>query len=401
MYRYNIAFIKMSNSDYSRMLTKMAELKELEAEYKRIVGTYRPATSTTEKETYNQTDNKNAMSNTATPLVTRPGDDHVKVWKYVGKIDPGTNPTLDSNSMKCWNLAANDTRLFKKVVYTGDSEFNSNPGQQEWNNRCYGLMYDASDNAAFDTTSAGYTVMTGKTGTPATNIYTKLGITNDKDLVNIAGAAKVREIQQRVNSLIKEIVEVSEAGINNDLNELVKSSTESNELIGQIHKYMNSNSQDINRMNRLIEKRKRASSVYAEVNEQRTLFARKYRFIFYVFIAIFIIGGYALYTSKIPALEQLMQLKEYFQTGWWTRWWVITIVVLIFLLSSFGWDMKGNIMMVFRYISDPEFWTGQMWWLGVSFLLLLIVFFHATFKSFFVEFDASMKEVQDGLDKDS
>jgi len=87
MYRYNIAFIKMSNADYSRMLTKMAELKELEAEYKRIVGTYRPATSTTEKGTYNQIDNKNAMSNTATPLVTRPGDDHVKVWKYVGKID--------------------------------------------------------------------------------------------------------------------------------------------------------------------------------------------------------------------------------------------------------------------------------------------------------------------------
>ena len=58
-------------------------------------------------------------------------------------------------------------------------------------------------------------------------------------------------------------------------------------------------------------------------------------------------------------------------------------------------------MMVIRYITDPEFWTGQMWWVGVTFLLLLVIFFHATFKSFFVEFDAGMKEMQSGLDGDS
>ena len=86
--------------------------------------------------------------------------------------------------------------------------------------------------------------------------------------------------------------------------------------------------------------------------------------------------------------------------GWWTSWWVITIVIIILILSSFGWDMKGNIMMVIRYVTDPTFWTGQMWWLGVTFLLLLIIFFHATFKSFFVEFDAGMKNVQEGLDKE-
>jgi hypothetical protein len=391
----------MSNSDYSRLLTKMAELKELEVQYKEITGNYRPATARQEKETYNQLDDKNAMSNTATPLVTRPGNDHQKVWKYVGKIQPDASNTKNGNSLKCWNLAANDTRLFKKVVYTGDAEFGSNPGQQEWNNRCYGLIYDASENGFDTTTSTGYTTMTGKTGNPATNIYTKLGIANDKDLENIAGAAKVNEIQGRVNSLIREIVEVSEAGINSDLNDLVKASTESNELVSNIHKYMNNGALETEEYNRLVKKRKNISSTYSEVNEQRTLFARKYRFIFYVFIAIFIIGGYAFYTSNIPAIDILMRLKEFFQTGWWTRWWVITIVVIIFILSSFGWDMKGNIMMVFRYISDPEFWTGQMWWLGVSFLLLLIVFFHATFKSFFLEFDASMKEVQDGLDNDS
>lgn len=391
----------MSNSDYSRLLTKMAELRELNGQYKELTGKYRPATAEQAKDTYNQDNNKNAISNTATPLVTRPGDDHAKVWKYVGKITPDANNTLDDNSWKCWNLAANDTRLFKKVVYTGDAEFGSNPGQQEWNNRCYALMYDASDNAAYDTTSAGYTVMTGKNGAARTNIYTKLGITDDKDLVNISGASKVQDIQQRVNSLVAEIIEVSEAGINTELNTLVGSAAESNEMIGQIHKYMNKNAEDIDQMNDLIKKRKNMNSVYGEVNEQRTLLARKYRFIFYIILAICIIIGYASYTSKLSILEQVASLKGFVGLGWWTNWWVITIVVIIFILSSFGWDMKGNIMMVIRYITDPEFWTGQMWWIGVSFLLLLIVFFHATFKSFFTGFDAGMKDLQDGLDNDS
>jgi len=391
----------MSNSDYSRLLTKMAELREITAEYRELTGKYRPATTQDTEGTYTQTNNKNAMSNTATPLVTRPGNDHAKVWKYVGKIDPGTNPSLLNNSLQCWNLAANDTRLFKKVVYTGDSEFGSNPGQQEWNNRCYGLMYDASDNASFDTTSAGYTVMTGKTGTNAKNIYTKLGISGTEDVENIAGASKVQDLQQRVNSLVREIVELSESGINTELNSLVGSAAESNEMIGQIHKYMNSNAGDIDRLNKLINKRKNMNSVYNEINEQRTLLARKYRFIFYFFIAVCIIIGYASYTSKISILEQVNSVKNFIGIGWWTSWWVITIVVVVFILSSFGWDMKGNILMVIRYITDPEFWTGQMWWVGVTFILLLIIFFHATFKSFFTGFDASMKELQNGMDKES
>jgi uncharacterized BrkB/YihY/UPF0761 family membrane protein len=164
---------------------------------------------------------------------------------------------------------------------------------------------------------------------------------------------------------------------------------------------MNKNAEDIDQMNDLIKKRKNMNSVYGEVNEQRTLLARKYRFIFYIILALCIIIGYASYTSKLQILEQIASLKSFVGLGWWTNWWVITIVVIIFILSSFGWDMKGNIMMVIRYITDPEFWTGQMWWIGVSFLLILIVFFHATFKSFFTGVDAGLKDIQDGLDKDS
>jgi len=164
---------------------------------------------------------------------------------------------------------------------------------------------------------------------------------------------------------------------------------------------MNSGATAIDKNYGEIDKRKNMSSVYAEINEQRTLRARKYRFIFFIVIAISLIAGYASYTSKLSIIEQIDTLKNWVGFGWWTSWWVITIVVVIFILSSFGWDMKGNIMMIIRYITDPAFWTGQMWWVGVTFLLLLIIFFHASFKSFFVEFDSGMKNIQEGLDNDS
>lgn len=392
----------MSNSDYSRLLTKMAELKQLTGEYTTLTNKFQPASSSSSyanptAATYIQRDNKNAISNTATPLVTRPGEDFGRDWKYVGKVTPDSANTLDGNSLQCWNLAANDKRLFKKVVYTGDADLGSNPGQPQWNNRCYGLTYDASNNSSFDNTiSPGYSVMIGKS-----TDYTKLGIDNNNDIANIALAAKVQDIQQRVNSLIKEIVEVSESGIASDLNDLVTAATESSELISNIHKYMNSGVKDISGSYYLMDKRKNMNNVYMEINEQRTLLARKYRFIFYIVLALCIIIGYASYTSKLSILEQIDSLRNLAGFGWWTNWWVITIVIVVLIMASFGWDMKGNIMMVIRYITDPAFWTGQMWWLGVTFLLLLIIFFHATFKSFFVEFDAGMKNVQDNLDNES
>lgn len=398
----------MSNSDYSRLLSKMNELKQLTQQYTTLTTTYMPASTnvaatTQNSSTYRITIDRNAISKTATPLVTRPGEDFGRDWKYIGKVTPNyasnTN-TKEANSLLCWNLAANDTRLFKKVVYTGDSEFGSNPGQSQWNNRCYGLIYDASNSSSFDNTvSAGYTTMVGN-GNDGNNIYTKLGISSVTDISGITGASKLQDIQQRVNSLVKDIVEVSKAGINTNLNNLVSSAKESNELISQIHKYMNQGVGNIDNNYGLIEKRKDMSSVYAEINEQRTLLARKYRFVFYIVIALSIIIGYASYSSKLSIIEQVDSLKSFVGFGWWTSWWVITIVIIILILSSFGWDMKGNIMMVIRYVTDPTFWTGQMWWLGVTFLLLIIIFFHATFKSFFVEFDAGMKNVQEGLDNE-
>ena len=381
-------------------------MRDLSGEYTSLITTYIPATTDTAATTQNSSKyrislDKNAISKTATPLVTRPGEDFGRDWKYIGKVTPdyaSNSNTKEKNSLLCWNLAANDTRLFKKVVYTGDAAFGSNPGQSEWNNRCYGLIYDASANSSFDNTvSAGYTTMVGSSGS---NIYTKLGIQDETDTTNIAKASKIQDIQRTVNSLVKEIVEVSKAGINNDLNKLVSSAKESNELISQIHNYMNEGVGKIDTNYALTDKRKDMSSVYAEINEQRTLLARKYRFVFYIAIALSIVIGYASYSSKLSIIEQVDSLKNFVGFGWWTSWWVITIVIIIFILSSFGWDMKGNIMMVIRYVTDPTFWTGQMWWLGVTFLLLLIIFFHATFKSFFVEFDAGMKNVQEGLDNE-
>jgi len=373
----------MSNSEYSQLLAKMAELKTITEQYKTITAKYRPAVDATNsggssERTTNSgatirigTNDKytfdnagiNAMSSTATPLVVRPGEDYKDFWKYVGKVVPAQGSDKYLNSQRCWNMAANDPRLFKAVVY--------------------------------NTPSTGYVSMVGRTSGGDTNdVYTKLGIVGG----SLADASRLYDLQQRVNYLVEEIATLSDGGITTKLKGLVGSATDANTLIEKINEYMNTNVADISGNYYLTDKRKEMNNVYSEINEQRTLRARKYRFVFYIVLAISIIIGYASYTSKLPIIDQIDAVKQYFPLGWWANWWIITIVVIVFILSSFGWDMKGNILMVIRYVSDPEFWTGQLWWVGVTFLLLVIIFFYASFKSFFAEFDAGMKGIQEGLD---
>jgi len=394
----------MSNS---RLLTNMAELKTITAVYEEITKKYTPATDTTSsggsstgsntRYTFNDA-GINAMSSTATPLVVSPGEDYKDYWKYVGKVVPASGGTKYTNSQKCWNMAANNPRLFKAVVYTGVA--GTNIGRPEWDNHCYGLMWDAvGTDVSYNTASTGYVTMVGnKTANGENGVYTKLGIKGVNESENIAKASRLYDLQLRVNSLVEEIATASGTGINIGLKELGAVATDSNTLIEKINQYMNTNVDEIATNYNLSDKRKEMNNVYSEINGQTTLRARKYRFIFYIVIAISIIIGYASYTSKLPIIDQIDALKNYIPLGWWTNWWIITIVVIVFILSSFGWDMKGNILMVIRYLSDPEFWTGQLWWVGVTFFLLLVIFFYASFKSFFVEFDAGMKGLQDGLD---
>ena len=398
MYQYNID--TMSNSEYSQLLTKMAELKELSATYSKYVNDYRPAVSAEIESgsaaTFTQTPG-NAISTTVTPLAYRPGENYGEHWKYVGKITPaaGSNNNLNENSLKCWNMAAKDLRVFKKVVYTGDSTLSSNPGQASWNNHCYGLTYDAPNSANIvSTVSAGYSTMVGKTSGGA-NVYTKLGITNAATLNE---ATQLKSVQDRVNTLVAEIAQLSNAGTNTGLNTLIGSATDSATLIEKINQYMNEGTAQISGDYEKGDKRKEMNGVYLEVNEKKTLYSRKYRFVFYIIAAICIIAGYASYSTDLTVKEQLELLKGFQGFGWWGNWWIIAIVVILFILSSFGWDMKGNILMVIRYITDPQFWTGQLWWVGITFLLLVIIFLHATFKSFFTEIDAGLKSIQGNLD---
>jgi hypothetical protein len=399
--------------DYSRLLTKMAELKAIEGEYSELTNKYKPAASTTAvtdnalaRDKYTIVLGKNAISDTKTPLVIRPGEDYGEFWKYIGKVNnpaaAGATNAQQINSQKCWNMAANDPRLFKQVAYTGAA--GTNLGQPDWDNRCYGLTPNAPASASYNTDSPGYSHMVGNKNAAGTasgnNIYTKIGISSSADTVNISKASKLADIQDKVDYLTREIAAASGAGINSELNSLVGSAADSTDLINKINQYMNSSVSGIGSSYNVIKKRKEMNNVYAEINEQTILRARKYKFIFYIVVVISLIIGYASYTSKLSLLEQIDTIKTYVGWGWWTNWWVITIVVVIFILSSFGWDMKGNILMVIRYVTDPEFWTGQLWWVGVTFLLLLLIFFYATFKSFFMSFDAGLKNIQSSLDGD-
>lgn len=386
--------------DYSRLLTKMAELKAIEGEYRTLITKYRPAssdisfsptttTTTTVHDKYTISLNINPISDTKMPLVIRPGEDYGEFWKYIGKVDNPVNSSSTNsqqiNSQKCWNMAANDPRLFKQVAYTGVA--NTNSGQPDWDNQCYGLAPDALPNASYTTTSPGYSSMVGNVNG---NVHTKLGIATNSD---IAEASKIYDLQTRVDSLTRDIAAASGAGINNELNTLVASAADSSVIITKINQYMNEGISAIDGSNNIINKRKEMNNVYAEINEQTTLRARKYKFILYIAAAACLIIGYLSYTSKISILDQIDTVKKYDGLGWWTNWWVITIIIIVFLISSFGWDMKGNIMMMIRYVTDPSFWTGQLWWIGVTFILLIIVLFYATFKSFFMGIDTGIKGI--------
>ena len=127
--------------DYSRFLTKMAELKAIVGEYNQLSMDISGATSTDSIyvdntfDKYNYVPDKNPISNTKTPLVIAPGEDYADFWKYVGKITPVPSSDSESqkkNAQKCWNLAAYDPRPFKKVVYTGTDGVNI--GQPKWDN---------------------------------------------------------------------------------------------------------------------------------------------------------------------------------------------------------------------------------------------------------------------------
>jgi hypothetical protein len=55
-------------------------------------------------------------------------------------------------------------------------------------------------------------------------------------------------------------------------------------------------------------------------------------------------------------------------------------------------------MTAIEYLSNPDFWTGQLWWVGISFLLLIIIFFYATFKSFFSGIGDGLTNTVEGND---
>ena len=393
--------------DYSRLLTKMEELKSVSAEYDRLTKAHMPAFSVesgspgsiTYTDKYSVADNKNAISNTPMPLVIRPGEDYGEFWKYIGKVEDATTPTGTTaqnisdrrlnSARKCWNLAAGNPRLFQKVVYTGIE----NTREPSWNNNCYGLVPDASRSLlSINTPSPGYVTMVGNGNSSGNNgIYTKLGIkeTNGstetgQEIVNRKSAMQINDLQERINGLSRDIATQSDAGINNELNNLVASSADSNSIIGSINNYMNDAVGTIKSESDISKKRKEISNLYADINEQTTLRSRKYHFIFYVVITIMIILGYWSYTSELSLLEQYKMVQDYFVGwDWWTYWWMVATVVILFIVSTIGWDIKGYIITAMNYATNPDFWTGQLWWVGISFLMLIVIFFYATFKSFF------------------
>jgi len=365
----------MSYSDSSQLLIKQAELKTLQQKYDSYTNTVNGPYQDISSNSITITANKNAISTTNPPPGISPGEDFGEYWKFVS--------SGASNAAECWTSASRDERIFQKVVYTGTTT-NTNKGDASWN------IWNAPPDASYNTDAPGYSTMVSTPGpgvyagftdsNAIARTYTKSGITSVDKLNE---ATQIADLKSNINSLIEEIALIAGSSINSELSALSQTSADQKTIIQKINQYMNSSSTEIANNYNTIDQRKNLNNVYEDINKQITLTSRKYKFVFYFIIGIVIIISYMSYVSKLTILEQLTELSKYVAWGWWTNWGVITFVVVLLVLSSFGWDMKGNIMMIWRYISDPDFWTGQMWWVGVSFLFLIVIFLHASFKSFF------------------
>jgi hypothetical protein len=375
----------MSYSDSSQLLIKQAELKTLQQKYDSYTNTVNGPYQDISSASITITANKNAISTTNPPPGTSPGEDFGEYWKFVSSGAP--------TAAECWTSASRDERIFQKVVYTG-ADTTTNKGDASWNQQCYGLIWNAPPDASYNTDAPGYSTMVSNAGfTDSDRIartYTKSGITSADKLNE---ATQIANLKSNIDSLVEEIALIAGSSINSELSALSQTSADQKTVIQKINQYMNSSSTEIANNYKTIDQRKNLNNLYEDINKQITLTSRKYKFVFYFIIGIVIIISYMSYVSKLPIPEQLTEISKYIAWGWWTNWGVITFVVVLLVLSSFGWDMKGNIMMIWRYISDPDFWTGQMWWVGVSFLFLIVIFLHASFKSFFGDTLASLEKM--------
>jgi hypothetical protein len=430
----------MSYSDSSQLLNKQAELKTLQAKYDSYIKKYTAIEQTTTTPLPNDI---NAISRTNPPSGIRPGEDFGEYWKFV------SSGATDASA--CWTNAARDPRVFQKVVYTGANNATStstNNGDATWNQQCYGLVWNAPREASYTTNARGYSTMVSSNGftDPTDRIartYTKSSITTSATLNE---ASEITDLKTRIDALIEEIALIANSSINNELSALSQTSADQKTVIQKINQYMNSSTQQIDASNNIIEQRKNMNNVYEDINKQITLNSRKFKFVLYCLIGVIIIISYLVYVSKsiinpatvVASLVGLVFIIMYLlyalkgttepttavstligmifiityllyvskiivdpdaavsiavSWGWWFNWSIITFVVALLILSSFGWDMRGNIMMIWRYISDPDFWTGQFWWVGVSFLFLFVIFLHATFKSFFAPAFSSLEKM--------
>ena len=361
----------------SQLLAKQAELKQAQAEYERLRTTYTPNATISN---YSKSQDINAISNVNPPPGISPGEDFGEFWK--GIKDTSKTPSLDT----CITSAAADSRLFKTVVYTGDANLSS-----DWDKKCYGLIYDAPPDALNSTNAAsGYVTSMPTSG------YTKLGVTP----TTAFDASKMYNSKLKVDNLINDIFVLAPSAISKSLKALSDGTSDSSVINGKIINFMNEGASEIGVKQTKIAKTQNRINLYDDINSQIQLNMHKYRFFIYFIITLIVVVGLISLLSKLTFIEQIINFLKLVEGKWWANWYVFTFVTVLLILSSFGWDMRGNIMMVMRYVTDPVFWSGELWWIGITFFLLFVIYIYTSFKSFFTGITPSLDGIGSKLDFD-
>jgi hypothetical protein len=325
-----------------------------------------------EKPMWENKRNTNAISTTTPPIGT-PGTNIGTDWIFLGK---------HNNLSDCQKAAIDNSGIFTKIVYINDNT----PGRDGWHKSCYGNTVGGT---SYNTSTGNldYTTSIPPYG------YTKLGVhdpsgNSTKTAAQIEKIRKLNELKAKIDAKNLEVSNLMKRIFGNTslyLSSMSDPSSNVNPVFAMNHqtkflsdKLFGPGKGGYTELKNVRDENQSQTdniNVYDETNTQVGLNSRKFVYVLYAVIAIFFIFGLMFYTSDLTWDEMKEKFGGFLKGQWWSAWWVIVITIAAVLIGTVGWDAREAIKNVIRVITNPTYWLGDKWWIGVSGLVVLYMIY--------------------------
>jgi hypothetical protein len=362
----NCGFALFSNSpapNRCNLYKSNPETRMIESQAAACGGTNQPACTDASRNYYGYEkpmwENKpftNAMS-TTTPPLGEAGKNLGTDWIYLGTAE---------SLPQCQEAAMKNENVFTKIVYINDNT----PGRLQWNKSCYG---NTVGGASYGTNTAPieYTTSIPPYG------YTKLGInaggSTADQLTKIKRMNQLRkkideknaEVQSLMNSIFGNRMKYIDS-LRDPQSGKIGTATTANKLSSYLFDTNNGIYSKLSKARGSNDETQDNINLYDEINSQVSVKSTQYRYVVVILIAFVMVSAILSIMSPLSLDEQIARIMEMFQARWWTKWWIVLLTVSIILFSSLGWSFRDNFIAFFRLVTNPEYWLGDKWWVGVA-----------------------------------